>query len=82
MVKNMIMIRRNIALNQKNKVLVSVDTKKRKLRENFQMTFAKAITVMSETSKRKVDILEKISTSQVVGSSSNATVDELVGQKK
>ena len=35
---------------------------------------------MSESSKRKVDIWKKISTSQVVGSSSNATVEGVVGQ--
>ncbi|KAL5135098.1 hypothetical protein HKD37_03G008088 [Glycine soja] len=46
----------------KKKVPISVDMKKRKSRENFQMAFAKALTVMSETSKKKVDILEKINT--------------------
>jgi len=44
------------------------------------MAFAKALTIMSETSERKIDILEKINLSQVVGSSFKATVWEVVGQ--
>ncbi|KAG5080234.1 hypothetical protein JHK86_004299 [Glycine max] len=61
----------------KKKALVSSD--KKKSRENFQMAFANALTVMSESSK-KVDILESISSSQVVWSSCNATVGHAVGQ--
>ena len=58
---------------------ISSHMKKRKSRENFQMTFANALIVMSETSKRKVDTLKKISISQVIGSSSNAIAWEVVG---
>lgn len=58
---------------------ISSHMKKRKSRENFQMTFANALIVMSETSKRKVDTLKKISISQVIGSSSNAIAGEVVG---
>ncbi|KAH1215022.1 hypothetical protein GmHk_13G036269 [Glycine max] len=47
---------------------ISSHMKKRKSRENFQMTFANALIVMSETSKRKV-----------IGSSSNAIAGEVVG---
>ena len=44
------------------------------------MEFANALTVMSGSSKRKFYILENISTSQVVGSSSNAIVGDVIGQ--
>ncbi|KAK7411636.1 hypothetical protein VNO78_03071 [Psophocarpus tetragonolobus] len=61
----------------RKKARVSSDSRKRKSRENFPMTFANALTTMSESSKRKADILERMSTSQVVGSSFNATVGEV-----
>ena len=35
---------------------------------------------MIERRKKKVDILEKISTSQAVGSSSNVTIGDVVGK--
>ncbi|KAK7251974.1 hypothetical protein RIF29_35615 [Crotalaria pallida] len=49
----------------KKKTSVSKDVKKRKARENIQLAFANALTNFGETAKKKLEILEKMSTSNV-----------------
>ncbi|KAK7314162.1 hypothetical protein VNO77_39374 [Canavalia gladiata] len=46
----------------KKKTNVSCDTKKRKPRENVQMTFANTLTIMGENDRKKVEILKRMST--------------------
>lgn len=48
-------------------------SKKRKVREDVQAAFANALTTLGETQKKKLEILEKMSSNNVKGSSSNVT---------
>ncbi|KAK7260199.1 hypothetical protein RIF29_26043 [Crotalaria pallida] len=60
----------------------SKDNKKRKAREDAHVAFANAMSIYAETTKKKLAILEKMSTSHFTMSSSTNAKGEVVGQQR